>query len=82
MAERRSGVWSSSTRTWNPSGQRSAMAVWSSVSSSASRIELLLTSTRRFNKERDDFASEREYNDYLEMVEDISEFIATIIDTS
>jgi hypothetical protein len=58
------------------------MAVWSSVSSSASRIELLLTSTRRFNKERDDFASEREYNDYLEMVEDISEFIATIIDTS
>lgn len=29
--------------------------------------------SHRFNKERDDFATEREYNDYLEMVEDISE---------
>lgn len=35
--------------------------------------EPILTQIHRFNKERDDFASEREYNDYLEMVEDISE---------
>ena len=34
---------------------------------------LPLTRPRRFNKRREDFPDLRAYNDYLEMVEDISE---------
>jgi len=32
----------------------------------------------RFNKRRENFKTEREYNDYLEMVEDISMFRACV----